>query len=40
MIANDIRAFDFALGDEADMLRDSVRSFSQDRIAPLAARID
>ncbi|EFL90749.1 isovaleryl-CoA dehydrogenase [Ahrensia sp. R2A130] len=40
MIANDIRAFDFALGDEADMLRDSVRSFSQDRIAPLAAKID
>ena len=40
MIANDIRAFDFALGDEADMLRDSVRSFSQDRIAPLADRID
>ncbi|MEM1317019.1 MAG: isovaleryl-CoA dehydrogenase, partial [Pseudomonadota bacterium] len=40
MIANDIRAFDFALGDEADMLRDSVRSFSQDRLAPLADKID
>ena len=40
MIANDFPGFNFALGDEADMLRDTVRSFAQDRIAPLADRID
>ena len=37
---NDHPMFNFALGDEADMLRDSVRSYAQDRIAPLADRID
>ncbi|MCY1705946.1 isovaleryl-CoA dehydrogenase [Pannonibacter sp. SL95] len=40
MIRNDIPGFNFNLGETADMLRDSVRSFSQDRIAPLANRID
>ncbi|MEL6946119.1 MAG: isovaleryl-CoA dehydrogenase [Pseudomonadota bacterium] len=40
MIPNDIPSFNFNLGEEADMLRDSVRSFSQDRIAPLADKID
>jgi isovaleryl-CoA dehydrogenase len=40
MIPNDLPSFNFALGETADMLRDSVRSFSQDRIAPLAERID
>ena len=40
MIPNDVPTFNFNLGEEADMLRDSVRSFSQDRIAPLADRID
>ncbi len=40
MIPNDVPAFNFNLGEEADMLRDSVRSFSQDRIAPLAHKID
>ncbi|MEO0545706.1 MAG: isovaleryl-CoA dehydrogenase [Pseudomonadota bacterium] len=40
MIPNDIPTFNFNLGEEADMLRDSVRSFSQDQIAPLAAKID
>ena len=40
MIRNDIQGFNFNLGETADMLRDSVRSFSQDRIAPLANRID
>lgn len=40
MIRNDFPYFNFNLGETADMLRDSVRSFSQDRIAPLAARID
>ncbi|WP_145201754.1 isovaleryl-CoA dehydrogenase [Sphingobium sp. B2] len=32
--------FDFALGETADMIRDSSRRFANDRIAPLAARID
>jgi len=32
--------FDFALGDTADMIRDSAARFSADRIAPLAAEID
>lgn len=32
--------FDFALGENADMIRDTTRRFASDRIAPLAARID
>lgn len=40
MIPNDVPQLNFNLGDDADMLRDSVRSFSQDRIAPLAEKID
>ncbi|KQN36688.1 isovaleryl-CoA dehydrogenase [Sphingomonas sp. Leaf407] len=32
--------FDFALGETADMIRETVRRFAADRIAPLAARID
>ena len=40
MLANAQQGFDFNLGETADMLRDSVRGFAQDRIAPLAARID
>lgn len=32
--------FDFALGDNADMIRDTTRRFADERIAPLAARID
>ncbi|MDR3437732.1 isovaleryl-CoA dehydrogenase [Telmatospirillum sp.] len=32
--------FDFGLGEEIDMLRDSVRSFAAQRIAPRAAEID
>ncbi len=32
--------FDFALGETADMIRESTRRFAADRIAPLAARID
>ena len=32
--------FDFALGETADMIRDTTRRFAADRIAPLAARID
>lgn len=40
MIPNDLPSFNFNLGETADMLRDSVRAYSQDRIAPLADRID
>jgi len=32
--------FDFALGETADMIRDTVRRFAADRIAPRAAAID
>ena len=32
--------FDFALGENADMIRDTTRRFSSERIEPLAARID
>jgi len=32
--------FDFGLGEEIDLLRDSVRGFAADRIAPRAAEID
>jgi isovaleryl-CoA dehydrogenase len=40
MIANQLQSLDFGLGDEIDMLRDSVRSFSDARVAPIAAEID
>ena len=40
MIPNALPTFNFALGDIADQLRDSVRSFAADRIAPIAAEID
>jgi isovaleryl-CoA dehydrogenase len=32
--------FDFALGETADMIRDTTRRFANERIAPLAAEID
>ena len=32
--------FDFALGDNADMIRETTARFAADKIAPLAARID
>ncbi|WP_404338432.1 isovaleryl-CoA dehydrogenase [Sphingomonas sp. MMS12-HWE2-04] len=32
--------FDFALGDNADMIRDTTRRFAKEQIEPLAARID
>jgi isovaleryl-CoA dehydrogenase len=32
--------FDFGLGEDIDLLREAVRSFAEDRIAPLAAEID
>ncbi|HEY4943281.1 MAG TPA: isovaleryl-CoA dehydrogenase [Rhizomicrobium sp.] len=40
MIANDYRALDHGLGETADMIRETVRTFSDDKIAPLAAEID
>jgi len=40
MIPNSWSGFDFGLGADIDMLRDSVSRFSQDRIAPRAAAID
>ncbi len=40
MPTNQIPLLDFGLGDEIDMLRDTVRSFADERIAPIAAEID
>jgi isovaleryl-CoA dehydrogenase len=40
MIPNALPAFDFGLGETADQLRDTVRAFASDRIAPIAADID
>src|SRR5262249_31130299 len=40
MRAYDIRGFAFGLGETADMLRDSVRGFAADKIAPRADEID
>ncbi|MCF3936482.1 isovaleryl-CoA dehydrogenase [Acuticoccus sp. M5D2P5] len=37
---NDIGGFDFGLGEDLDMLRDQVRAFSADRIAPIAEETD
>ncbi len=39
-IANDYRALDHGLGETADMIRQTVRAFSDDKVAPLAAAID
>ncbi|WP_019961596.1 isovaleryl-CoA dehydrogenase [Woodsholea maritima] len=40
MISNHYPTLDFALGDTADMIRDTVASFAADKIAPRAAEID
>ncbi len=40
MIRNSYPTLDFDLGDTADLLRDAVRSFSDDKIAPIADEID
>jgi isovaleryl-CoA dehydrogenase len=40
MAVNDFPSFDFGLGDEIDMLRDTVRGFAAERIAPRAREID
>lgn len=40
MISNQYPSLDFDLGETADMIRDSVRAFAADEIAPRAAEID
>ncbi len=40
MIFNQLPGLDFGLGETADMIRDSVRGFTADEIAPRAADID
>jgi len=40
MIPNAWQGFDFGLGSDVDMLRDTVSGFAQDHIAPRAAEID
>jgi isovaleryl-CoA dehydrogenase len=40
VLANDFRGFNFDLGETADMLRDSVRAFASEEIAPRADAID
>jgi isovaleryl-CoA dehydrogenase len=40
MLTNQYPALDFDLGPEVELLRDTVRSFAADEIAPLAAEID
>jgi isovaleryl-CoA dehydrogenase len=40
MAANDVRGLDFGLGETADLLRDSVRAFAAEEIAPRAEAID
>ena len=40
MISNQLPGLNFHLGESADMLRDMVRGFAADHIAPRAADID
>ena len=40
MPVNQLPGLNFDLGEQADMLRDTVRSFADDKIAPRAAEID
>jgi isovaleryl-CoA dehydrogenase len=40
MIPNAWQGFDFGLGEDVDMLRDTARSFANDKIAPRADEID
>jgi isovaleryl-CoA dehydrogenase len=40
MIPNDLPALNFDLGETAEQLRDTVRAFASDEIAPIAAEID
>ena len=40
MISNSGPVFDFGLDETTEMLRDTVRAFASDRIAPIADRVD
>src|SRR5438477_3463234 len=40
MLSNRLSGFDFGLGETADLLRESVRDFAGDKIAPRADEID
>ncbi|QPC41433.1 isovaleryl-CoA dehydrogenase [Kaustia mangrovi] len=40
MLPNDLPSLNFDLGDTCDLLRDTVRSFTADEIAPIADEID
>lgn len=40
MRPNDLPVLDLNLGDDIDMLRDTVRGFASDELAPIAAQID
>jgi len=40
MLPNDYPSLDFDLGETADMIRDTVRAFTADKISPRAAEID
>lgn len=40
MISNAAKPFNFDLGETADAIRESVAAFSQERIAPLAEKVD
>ena len=40
MLSNSLPGLDFGLGSDIDMLRDTVRDFSKDKIAPRAEEID
>ena len=40
MIPNDYPTLNFDLGETADMIRDTVKAFTADKIAPRAAEID
>ena len=40
MLPNDYPSLDFDLGETADMIRDTVRAFTADKITPRAAEID
>src|SRR5271169_3353404 len=40
MVQNSFPGLDFGLGSDVDMLRDTVRDFAQDKIAPCADEID
>ena len=40
MISNAWQGFDFGLGEDIDMLRETTRGFAQDKIAPRADEID